>query len=261
MLNKRIIPCLLLNEGMFVKTIQFSSIRHISEPIYAIKIFNDYEVDELMIVDINRSRQLFSDESHVESLPFDLISKISDESCMPIAYGGGICSIEEIQSLFRAGVEKVCICTEAAKNPEFIKKAASIFGSQSIVVAIDVLKTMDGEYEVWINGGMQKTAYRPVEYARMMQDMGAGELLINAISRDGTMQGYDISLVRSVSDAVSVPVIALGGAGSYNDLSVALREGGASAAAAGSIFVYFGKKKAVLINYPDSGEIADILSL
>ena len=259
MLNKRIIPCLLLSGGMIVKTIQFANPRHIGEPIYAIKIFNDYEVDELLIVNIDSSRKLLDTPDQVIDPPYDLISMISDESCMPVCYGGGIKKIDQIRLLFRSGIEKVCICTEAVRRPEFIREASSTFGSQSIVVAIDVKKNNAGEYEIWSHGGGLKSGYDPVSFVQLMKDMGVGEILVNSIDRDGLMGGYDIDLISAISKCVNVPVIALGGAGSYNDFVSVLRDGGAQAAAAGSIFVYFGKKKAVLINYPDRGEIDHIL--
>ena len=259
MLDKRIIPCLLLSGGMFVKTIQFNNPRHIGEPIYAIKIFNDYEVDELLIVNIDPSRELLKGSGQVTDPSYDLISKISDESCMPVSYGGGIRTIDQIQRLFRAGIEKVCICTEAVTRPEFIREASSTFGSQSIVVAIDVKKNDTGAYEVWSHGGGVCSGYDPVSFALLMREMGVGEILVNAIDRDGMMGGYDIGLISSISSKVDVPVIALGGACSYSDFVSALRDGGAQAAAAGSLFVYFGKKRAVLINYPDRDEIHTIL--
>ncbi|NLW77436.1 MAG: imidazole glycerol phosphate synthase subunit HisF, partial [Methanomicrobiales archaeon] len=251
MLNKRIIPCLLLSGGMIVKTIQFGNPRHIGEPIYAIKIFNDYEVDELLIVNIDSSRRLLDNPDHALDTPYDLISMISDESCMPVCYGGGIRTIDQIRQLFRAGIEKVCICTEAVRRPEFIRDASSTFGSQSIVVAIDVKKNNAGEYEVWSHGGGLRSDYDPVSFAQLMVEMGVGEILVNSIDRDGLMGGYDINLISEISKCVNVPVIALGGAGSNTDFVSVLKDGSAQAAAAGSIFVYFGKKKAVLINYPD----------
>lgn len=260
MLEKRIIPCLLLRDGLFVKTIQFDEILHISEPIYAIKIFNDYEVDELFIVDIMASRKIHHDKNDISTIPFELISKISDESCMPITYGGGISSIEQMKALFKAGIEKICISSHAIKHPDFIKEAASIFGSQSIVVTIDVKYGNDGTYDVWTNGGLHKIDFSLIECARVMEEMGAGEIVVNSIDNDGMMKGYDINMIKQVTQNVKIPVIALGGAKTYQDLKDVLREGGASAAAAGSMFVFFGKKKAVLINYPSRDEILDIIA-
>ncbi len=260
MLQKRVIPFLLLRDGLFVKTIQFGAPKHISEPIYAIKIFNDYEVDELIIVDIMASRNGEVMKSK-RKIPFELISKISDESCMPITYGGGISTIQEMKDLFRAGIEKVSLNTKAIVDPEFVQSAAKEFGSQSIVVSIDTKKDERGNYRIYTNCGLNETQFNPVECAMLMEKMGAGELIVNSIDRDGTMNGYDIPLIKKVSSSVNIPVIALGGAGSKEDLSAALHQGGASACAAGSLFVYFGKKKAVLINYPDKDELESILNL
>lgn len=257
MLEKRIIPCLLLKEGLFVKTQGFNNAKHISEPIYAIKIFNDYEVDELIIVNIMASR-IEDTNCAKKKIPLELISKISDESCMPITYGGGISTLEEINNLFRAGIEKVVLNTHAVTNPEIIKLASNEFGRQSIVVSVDVRKE-NNNYFVYTNCGFRKTELDPISCAQQMEELGAGELLVHSIDRDGFMQGYDIPLVKNVSSASNIPIIALGGAGTYGDLSNVLHKGGASAAAAGSMFVYFGKKKAVLINYPEREEIKNII--
>ncbi|PWR72846.1 AglZ/HisF2 family acetamidino modification protein [Methanospirillum lacunae] len=254
MLQKRVIPCLLLKDGLFVKTIQFKNPNHISEPIYAIKIFNDYEVDELMILDIMASR------TDTSNIPLDLISKISDESWMPITYGGGVRSLEDMHQLFRSGVEKVCISSYAIKYPDFITNAAREFGSQSIVVSIDVRRRVNGSYNVWTHGGTEETNLEPLQCAEIIAEAGAGEIIIHSIDNDGMMSGYDINLIRKITDRVRIPVIGLGGAGSYDDIKKVIHDGGASAAAAGSIFVYFGRKKAVLINYPDREEINMILS-
>jgi len=259
MLQKRIIPCLLLKEGLLVKTIQFQNPCHIGEPIYAIKIFNDYEVDELMIVDIMVSR---GENKNIlkNKIPLDLISKISDESCMPVTYGGGIQSINDLKALFNAGIEKACINSCAIENPSFIREAAREFGSQSIMVALDIKQHPDGTYEVFTHGGTVPLHVDPITCAIQMAQQGAGEILLNSIDRDGTMQGYDIPLIRTVTSAVNIPVIALGGARTMDDFSKVLHEGGASAAAAGSMFVYFGRKRAVLINYPSRDEIEKIIS-
>lgn len=262
MLQKRIIPFLLLQNNLLVKTIRFQAPKYIGEPIYAIKIFNDYEVDELMIVDIMASRPESSGNPRgTNPINLDLISKISDESCMPVTYGGGITTLSELKALFNAGIEKACINTHAIENPEFVGMASREYGKQSIVVSIDVGLQSDGSYGVATRGGTRLTGIDPVTCARAMEKAGAGELLINSIDRDGMMSGYNIPLIKSVVSAVQIPVIALGGAGSYDDFSQALSEGGASAVAAGSLFVYFGRKKAVLINYPGREEIEDILKV
>lgn len=245
---------------MLVKTIQFQNPRHIGEPIYAIKIFNDYEVDELIILDINASRQSPSGFLQPHSrIPFELISKISDESWMPVTYGGGVNSLQDLNDLFKAGIEKVSINTAAVTNPQFIQEASSEFGNQSIVVSIDIKKKPNGPYEIFSHCGTWRIPEDPIQFAAKISQMGAGELLINSIDRDGTMTGYDIPLLKSIVNKVNIPVIALGGAGTTNDFNRALREAGASAVAAGSMFVYFGRKKAVLINYPNREEIIEIL--
>jgi len=259
MLEKRIIPCLLLKDGLLVKTKQFRDPQHIGEPIYAIKIFNDFEVDELVVVDIMASRhESFNSTSIKQKIPFELISQISDESCMPITYGGGISSIDDCKKLFRAGIEKICINTNAIRNPELITDAADEFGRQSIVVSIDTLQQPDGSYKIASQCGLHREDIDPVTFAAEMEKRGAGEILLNSIDRDGMMTGYDISLIRSVTSKVHIPVIALGGAGKMEDFSQVLNEGRAAAAAAGSMFVYFGRKKAVLINYPSRNEINEI---
>lgn len=261
MLEKRIIPCLLLKDGLLVKTIRFRDPKHIGEPIYAIKIFNDYEVDELIIVDIMASRTNAQDHSTRSTpIPFELISRISDESCMPITYGGGVSSVDDCKLLFRAGIEKVCINTHGLQNPQLIQDAAAEFGRQSIVVSIDTLQQPDGSYKIASHCGLRQEDWDPVSYALHVEELGAGEILINSIDRDGTMSGYDLPLIQSVTSKVHIPVIALGGAGKMDDFSLALKVGGASAAAAGSMFVYFGRKKAVLINYPERVEIEKILN-
>lgn len=260
MLQKRIIPFLLLSGNYFVKTIRFKDPHYIGEPIYAIKIFNDYEVDELIIVDIEASRPVGpASPTHKKAINLDLISKISDESCMPITYGGGITNVAELKALFNAGIEKACINTNAIENPEFISLASQEFGKQSIVVSIDTKVQTDGSYDVATRCGTRSAGINPITCAKKMEKAGAGEILINSIDRDGTMLGYDIPLIKSVVSAVNIPVIALGGAGQYSDFSRALNSAGASAVAAGSMFVYFGRKKAVLINYPGREEIEDIM--
>lgn len=259
MVQNRIIPCLLLKDNFFVKTIQFENPKHISEPIYAIKIFNDYEADELIILDIMASRTENTTNKASSKIPFDLISQISDESCMPIAYGGGISTITDIQKLFRAGIEKVCINSNAHNNEDFIRKASQEFGSQSIIVGIDVKTDKFNYNRVYSHCGYHPLVKNAREYAIESEAMGAGEILIQSINRDGTMTGYDIPLIKTIAESVHVPVIALGGAGSYNDLSKAIHEGKAAAASAGSMFVFYGKKRAVLITYPSSDEIRQIL--
>lgn len=243
MLKTRVIPCLLLKNRGLVKTIKFKDPKYVGDPINAVKIFNEKEVDELLFLDITAT---------VENRKpnFSIISDIASESFMPFGYGGGVKDLNDMKELFNLGVEKVIINSYAVENPEFIKRAADLFGSQSVVVSIDVKKTLIGKYEVFTYGGKKNTKLEPVKFAIKMQEMGAGEIFLNSIDRDGTMQGYDIELIKNVSQSLSVPVIACGGAGKIEDFAEAVKKGGASAVAAGSMFVFHGKHRAVLINYP-----------
>jgi cyclase len=258
-LQPRIIPCLLLNETDLVKTTQFENPRYIGDPLNAVRIFNEKEVDELIFLDITTSRKKNPQPIKNNQYILDILSKISDECFMPLTFGGGIRDIEDIRKLLKTGVEKVSINTYGIENPSFIKEASSTFGSQSIIVSIDVKKHRDSSYEVFTHGGTKSTGLDPVSLAIEMESMGAGEILINSIDRDGTMKGYDIELIKNVSNKVNIPVIASGGAGKLEDFSDAINEGNASAAAAGAFFVFIGRKRAVLINYPNKKEIENIL--
>lgn len=252
MLQARVIPCLLLKDKGLAKTIKFKDSRYIGDPINAVRIFNQKEVDELIFLDIMASR-------NKSEPPIELISKISDECNMPLAYGGGIHTIRQIKELFNAGVEKVSINTYAIENPSFIKEASDTFGSQSIVVSLDVKRRWNGSYEVYTCGGIKPTGVSPIDLAVKLESMGAGEILLNSIDRDGTMEGYDLGLIKIVSSSVNVPVIACGGAGKMEDFYDAIHKSGASATAAGSYFIYHGRRRAVLINYPTRSELEKIL--
>lgn len=238
------IPVLLLRGSGLVKTTKFQDPSYVGDPINAVKIFNEKEVDELALLDISATP-----EGHAPRL--QAIAAIAGECFMPLCYGGGIRDTRTAEAILNLGVEKVALNTAAAENPGLVTEAAKAFGSQSIVVSIDVRKTLFGKYEVCTRGAVRGLKQDPVSYARRMEELGAGELLLAAVDRDGTQLGYDLDLVRRVTSAVSVPVVAVGGAGSVTDLVGAVREGGASAAAAGSLFVYQGKHRAVLITYPD----------
>jgi cyclase len=247
----RVIPCLLLNNSGLVKTIKFKNETYIGDPLNAVRIFNEKEVDELVFLDITAT---------VENRKINkgFISKIAGECFMPLSYGGGIKTIEEIREIFGLGVEKVIINSHAVEHPEFVEKAANVFGSQSIVISIDVKKKMFGEYEVVTKRGKQKTKLDPVTFAIEMEKRGAGELMLNSTDRDGTMNGYDIDLLTAVTRAVKIPVIACGGAGRVEDLVNAVNNGGASAVAAGSLFVFYGPLRAVLINYPSREQLLQV---
>jgi cyclase len=244
-LRPRLIPCLLIT-GMrdLVKTIKFKNPRYLGDPINAVKIFNEKGVDELCILDITAS-------SEKRGPQMDYIRDVASEAFMPLSYGGGITSLEEIQQIFHMGYEKVVLNTAFYREPGLITKAAHYAGSQSIVVSIDVKTELLGKKNCYICDGKEKTGKDPVMLAKQAEALGAGEILLNSISRDGTMQGYDLELVKSVAEAVSIPVIACGGAGEVLDFKKVLSEGKAHAAAAGSLFVYYGEENAVLINFPE----------
>lgn len=251
MLKTRIIPCLLLQGQGLVKTVKFEQPKYVGDPINAVKIFNDKEVDELIFLDISAGK-----ESKTPN--FELIEKIASECFMPLCYGGGVSTFEDVAKLFAIGVEKIAINTHAIKHPEFVTEAAKRYGSQSIVVSIDAKKSFFGTHLVCTHGGAQKTKEDPVLCAIKMERAGAGELLINSIDRDGTGEGYDLELIKKVSNAVSIPVVACGGAGAVSDFEKAV-ENGASAVAAGSFFVFQGPHRAVLISYPKYGELEKTL--
>jgi cyclase len=243
----RVLPCLLLRNLGLVKTVKFGKSRYIGDPMNAVRIFNAKEADELIFLDIDATK-----EHRMISLPF--VEKIADEAFMPFAIGGGIKSIKEIREVFAVGAEKVVINSSAVLNPTLVQEAADTFGSQSIVVSIDAKRKFFGKYEACICGGTKGSGMDPVTLAKLMEDKGAGEIMINSIDRDGTMEGFDMHLLSAIADAVRVPVIASGGAGSIQDLALGVVQGGVSAVAAGSLFVYHGKRRAVLINYPTKEE-------
>jgi len=245
MFRPRIIPLLLLKNKGLVKTTCFnkSSARYIGDPFNAVRIFNDLEADELIFLDISASA-----ENRV--VDPDIAGKIGDEAFMPFAVGGGIKSAAEIKALLSAGVEKIVLSTFAVTDIKFVKEVSGQFGSQSIIVSIDYKRNILGKTRVYIKGGSVSTSFEPVELAIKMQSFGAGEILLHSIDRDGTMQGYDLKMIEAVANAVDIPVIACGGAGEVSHFREAIFHG-ASAIAAGSMFVYHGPRKAVLINYPD----------
>lgn len=244
MYRPRIIPVLLLNKNHLVKSVKFKDLTYIGDPINAVKIFNDMEADELVFLDITASK-----EKRLISL--DFVREVGEEANMPFAVGGGIRSLEDIQKVTATGAEKVIIGTAAVRQPEFIKEAAANFGSSTIAVCIDVKKTFWGKEKVFTLNGSQASDYAVEDFARLMEDKGAGEIVIQSVEKDGMMQGYDLDLIKRISSAVKIPVIALGGAGNLNHLKEAYQKGFANGLAAGSIFVYQGIHKGVLINYPD----------
>lgn len=239
----RVIPCLLISDGGLVKTTRFKNPNYLGDPINAVKIFSEKCVDELCIQDIQASRE-------GRGPNFELLADIASEAFMPLSYAGGINTVKQAARLFHIGFEKVILNTALIDQPELIEQIADRFGSQSVVASIDAKQDLLRRYRCVVADGTRTTSETPPALARRAQQLGAGEILLNAIDRDGVMQGYDLKLVRSVADAVSIPLIACGGARDASDLARVLNEGDAHAAAAGSMFVYWGPLKAVLINVP-----------
>jgi cyclase len=252
MVRPRVIPSLLLKGAGLVKTVRFSNPRYIGDPINSVKLFNDLEVDELAILDIDAARDRRAPD-------LDRLAEIVSEAFMPIAYGGGVESPRQAEALFKRGAEKVIITTAAARNPAMLKGFVSAFGGQSIVGGIDVKSTWWRGRGYFVAGGSERSGTDPATLARTFEDCGIGEILVNSIDRDGTMAGYDTELIRSVAGAVRIPVIASGGAGSLQHVRQAI-DAGASAAAAGSLFVYKGPHRAVLVNYPSADELIALLT-
>jgi cyclase len=244
----RVIPVLLLHKQGLIKSEKFKNYRYVGDPINAVKIFNEKEVDELAIIDIDATKEKRKPD-------LQKIKEIASEAFMPLSYAGGITSVDEVKEILFNGIEKVIINKAALTNPDLIKRIADRFGSQSVVVSIDVKKNMWGKYKVYSDNGRTNTNLDPVEFAKQVAAAGAGEILLNSIDRDGTYQGYDIEILKKVTSAVNIPVIACGGAGAISDFSLAVKEGQASAVAAGSFFVFQRPHNAVLISYPSIKEL------
>lgn len=247
----RVIPCLLLRGDGLVKTVKFKDAKYVGDPINAVRLFNDLEVDELIFLDIDASRK-------GREPPYETIAEIAGEAFMPICYGGGVTSFDQARRLFKSGVEKIAVTTALIEKPELVREIADTFGEQAVVAGIDVKKDWLGKSRAMVRGGGTKSSFDPLALARRAAELGAGEILLNSVDRDGTYQGYDLDLLKAVSEAVSIPVIACGGAGSLADMRKAI-DAGASAAAAGSLFIFSGPHRAVLVNYPTRGELKTLL--
>jgi cyclase len=247
MTQARVIPCLLIRGNGLVKTRKYKDPVYIGDPVNAVRIFSDKEADEIVILDIDASKNKLEPN-------YELITEMAGEAFMPLAYGGGVRNLEQIKRLIRAGVEKVVINTQATESMNTILEAVKIFGSQAIVGAVDVRKKIFGGYAVVSNSGTFETNLNLQQHLSNLVQAGVGELFINNIDRDGTMNGYDLTLVKAVSK-FSVPVVVCGGAGNIDHMMEAVFEGGASAVAAGSMFVFHGKHRAVLINYPKATDL------
>lgn len=248
MLRPRIIPCLLVHKGGLVKTIGFGSPKYVGDPLNAVRIFNEKEVDELAVLDIDASRQGREPD-------YSLIANLALECRMPLCYGGGVKTVEQFERIISLGVEKVAISSGAIERPELISQAAARVGSQSVVVVLDVKKTgLLRRPELVTLNATHKTGLAPEEFARRVQALGAGEIILNSVDRDGEMKGYDLDLVQQVRAATTLPLTVLGGAGSLDDMRELIRRYRVIGAAAGSLFVFKGKYRAVLINYPNRRE-------
>lgn len=253
MLATRLMPCLLMSNGALVKTVKFKNPTYVGDPVNAVRIFNQKEVDELILLDIDATTQ------H-RGIDFDTLEKVVSECFMPICYGGGVRSIEDMRRLFNLGIEKVSLGAAAFDNPDLIRQAASEFGNQAIVVSLDVKKGLLGGYTARTLNGTKDTKMSPAIAAKYLENLGAGEIILYSIDRDGTWSGFDLKLIEEVVNAVRVPVVATGGAGSIDDIKLAVQEGGASAVAIGSMAVFQGKDLGVLIKFPSRRDQENIFA-
>jgi imidazole glycerol-phosphate synthase subunit HisF len=251
MLSSRVIPCLLLQSEGLVKTLKFSKPKYVGDPINAIRIFNDKEVDELIVLDIDASKS-------GQGPNYALIEKFAGECFMPLCYGGGIRSVQQARQLFALGVEKVCLQTAALDDPIIITQIADTFGRQSVVVSVDIKKTFLGEYKIYSSKDGKKIKQPWLQYLQKLESAGAGEVILNSVDLDGTMAGMDLGLIREAASALSLPLVAMGGIGSLSDMQAAI-QAGASAVSAGAFFVFQGPHRAVLITYPDYQELEKLL--
>ena len=243
MLRPRIIPCLLLHEKGLVKTINFKYPKYVGDPINAVRIFNEKEVDELAFFDI--------DATVLDKEPdYGLIEKLANQSRMPLCYGGGVKTVEQAQKIFGLGIEKIALSSTAIVNPKLVSQIADRVGSQSVIVVLDVKKKILGGYEIYTHNGKKSTGINPIKFTKELEQLGAGEIIINSIDQDGVMKGYDLNLIDKIAETISIPLTVLGGAGSMADIEKIVDKHGVIGVAAGSLFVFKGPYKAVLINYP-----------
>jgi len=243
MLRPRIIPSLLIQDNGLVKTVNFKNPKYVGDPINAVRIFNEKEVDELAIFDIDATAKGLEPN-------YSLIERIANQSRMPLCYGGGVKTVEQAQKIFGLGIEKIALSSAVLQNPRLITEIAERVGSQSVIVVLDVKKKLFGGYEVYTHNGKKSTGINPFKFAEEAQRLGAGEIVINSIDQDGVMKGYDMGLIDKVREQISLPLTVLGGAGSLSDIKQVIDKHGIIGVAAGSLFVFKGVYKAVLINYP-----------
>lgn len=247
MLRPRIIPSLLIQDNGLVKTVNFKNPKYVGDPINAVRIFNEKEVDELAIFDIDATAKGLEPN-------YSLIERIANQSRMPLCYGGGVKTVEQAQKIFGLGIEKIALSSEVLHNPELITQIANRVGAQSVIVVLDVKKKLFGGYEVYTHNGKKSTGINPFDFAEKAQRLGAGEIIINSIDQDGVMKGFDMNLIDKVRDKISLPLTVLGGAGELQHIQQVIHKHGVIGVAAGSLFVFKGVYKAVLINYPEKGE-------
>jgi cyclase len=247
MLRPRIIPSLLYHDKGLVKTVNFKSPKYVGDPINAVRIFNEKEVDELVFFDIDAT-VLNKEPDYI------LIQKLANQSRMPLCYGGGVKNVEQAQRIFSLGIEKIAISSAVIQNPNLVSQIAERVGSQSVIVVLDIKRKMLGGYEVYIHNGKKSTGINPLQFVKELEKLGAGEIIINSIDQDGVMKGYDLNLIDKIAEVISLPLTVLGGAGSITDIEKIIDKHGVIGVAAGSIFVFKGPYKAVLINYPTQME-------
>lgn len=247
MLAPRIIPCLLVHNKGLVKTVKFKDAKYVGDPINAVKIFNEKESDELMVLDIDATVENREPD-------YKMIENLAVECRMPLCYGGGIRAVEQATRIFNLGVEKIALSASAIENPKLVSDIAKEVGNQSVVVILDVKKKMFGGYDIYTHNGTKKAKVDLEKFVKELQELGVGEIVINSIDNDGVMQGYDLGLIEKIKPLISVPMTILGGAGSLGDIKSLISKFGIIGCAAGSLFVFKGKYRAVLINYPKNEE-------
>lgn len=247
MLYPRIIPCLLVRNKGLVKTVKFKDGKYVGDPLNAVKIFNEKEVDELIVLDINTTVENREPD-------YKMIENLASECRMPLCYGGGIKTADQAQKIFNLGVEKIAISSAAIERPELVTEIAERVGNQSVVVVLDLKKKMLGGYEIYTHNATKRSKIEVFDFVKQLQIFGVGEIVINSIDNDGMMNGYDQNLIAKIKEIVNVPMTVIGGAGEIDDLSKVIQKFGIIGVGAGSLFVFKGKYKAVLISYPDEKE-------
>ena len=254
MLQSRIIPCLLIHNKGLVKTVKFKDAKYVGDPLNAVRIYNEKEADELIVLDIDASVEKNEPD-------YKLIERLALQCRMPLCYGGGIKTVEQALKIFSLGVEKIALSSAAIENPNLITQLADKVGKQSVVVVIDAKKKLlSSKYEVYMHNGKKSTGLNAVDWAKKAEELGAGEIVINSIDNDGLMTGYDLNLIDKIREVTNIPLTVLGGAGSYEDFNYLIRKYQVLGLAAGSFFVFKGKYRAVLINYPNLEEKTSILN-